>query len=280
MIAVNFFTGTFVGLDGAIIGPADPVPCNVAKTNLGQHWNKATNSFQTSASSLYYVSMAAGSLANRPVDYVLTRNNEPVIRIMRGSTTHTGMIDTTSRDMILDIRQGQELRLVSRGNSSGLGGEMGHLETSLCVFDLRHAMAAPLIAFSVGLGQPLSQPSDTFPFNYVLVNEEGYYNNLNNIFTATTGGYYFFHLSVGAVGGKTVDLTIKRNNLPFMDVFRNSTAHNDVDTLGKSILVELNAGDTMFVSSGDNQLTWSSNLLETSFSGFKYDPEEAEVSHP
>ena len=65
-----------------------------------------------------------------------------------------------------------------------------------------------------------------------------------------------------------------------MDVFRNSTAHNDVDTFGKSILVELNAGDTMYVSNGDNQFTWSSNLLETSFSGFEYDPEAAEVSHP
>ena len=280
MIAVNFFTGTFVGLEGEIIGPADPVPFNVSRTNLGQHWNEATNSFQTSARSLYYVSMAAGPLANRPVDYVLTRNNEPIIRIMRGSTAHTGTIDTTSRDMILDISQGQELRLASRGNDSGLGGEMGHLETSLCVFDIRHAMAAPVIAFSVGRDQPLAGQTAPFPFNEILVNEGGYYDTFTNVFTAITRGYYFFHLSVGAIGGQTVDLIIERNSLPFMDVFRNSTAHNDVDTLGKSILVELNAGDTMYVSNGDNQFTWSSNLLETSFSGFEYETEAAEVSHP
>jgi hypothetical protein len=65
-----------------------------------------------------------------------------------------------------------------------------------------------------------------------------------------------------------MQLTIKRNSDNLFGVYRLATNHNDVDTIGHGMVVQLYAGDQLRVIAEPNTSGYSSNIgLQTSFFG-------------
>ena len=89
-------------------------------------------------------------------------------------------------------------------------------------------------------------------------------------FTAKTSGLYFFSFSAGFQDGRGVTCYI---NTPLqyverVDVYRTSNEHNDVDTTSHDVILALNAGDSLQVSSANGGLFSEPTGAQTSFAGF------------
>jgi hypothetical protein len=110
---------------------------------------------------------------------------------------------------------------------------------------------------------PLSFDTSLFP-SYGSLSWDG----INSRVTIYTGGYYYVYLSAGVKPYSGMQLTIKRNSDNLFGVYRLATNHNDVDTIGHGMVVQLYAGDQLRVIAEPNTSGYSSNTgLQTSFFG-------------
>ena len=257
--------------DEPVSSAVDHVPFKYIYPNLGNHWNDSSQSFSAPFTSQYFVSLSAGARTGSEVDYVLQANNEPFVNIRRASTSHNDP-DMSGRDIIVSLNQFQTLHVASRG-SAGLYSDNG-LQSSISVFDLGDVMF-DVEAFSVGRNQLLIGHAEPFPFNLELVNVGNNYNMLTNNFQAPFDGEYWLSFSTGVYQGEPAEMTLHINGAPYVHLIYNSTTHNGTDTVGRSILVELDQGDLVHLVNGDRKTSVSDALLQTSFSGFEYFPEHA-----
>ena len=132
-------------------------------------------------------------------------------------------------------------------------------------------MKEPEVAFSVARDSPTYGFLDPVTFNVQLVNEGSHYGS-NHRFTAPSDGIYYFSISVGLSPRTTANFTLYKNYKPLENIVRLSTAHNGSDTISRSIMTSLKKYDTIHVGNQENRYVWSSSSLETSFSGFLYEP--------
>ena len=79
-------------------------------------------------------------------------------------------------------------------------------------------------------------------------------------------------MSAGLFAGDNADFRFCKNGVPFASLFRTSTTYNGNDTIGRSVMTSLGTGDLIQIRNFGGQKARSSNLKETSFSGFKYEP--------
>jgi hypothetical protein len=127
------------------------------------------------------------------------------------------------------------------------------------------------VAFSVARDTDTSGSANPLPFNIDIQNDKQYFNKATNKFMAPSSGTYYFSFSVGVMAGRGVDLILYKNNQAFVNIYRTSTSHNGVDTMSRSILMSLTRGDFVYLVNNNKPIR-SSSSLETSFSGFKYQP--------
>ena len=128
-----------------------------------------------------------------------------------------------------------------------------------------------LIVFSVARNVTVSGPLNPLPFDVELVNDEWYYDIFSHTFFAPSNGVYWFSFSVGLQAGQGTEFTLYKNDEPYMNILRTSTTHAGLEQISRSVLMELNFLDTIHIVNG-NSPARSSDLLETTFSGFKYQP--------
>ena len=127
--------------------------------------------------------------------------------------------------------------------------------------------------FSVARRNTVSGHLDPLVFNAELVNEGGHFDTSSHLFKAPTAGIYYFSVSVGLAGGLTAHVELQKNNQAFVNVIRNSTVHPGTETTSRSIMMSLEEGDTIHLVNHADQVAWSTETgLETSFSGFHYQP--------
>ena len=145
-------------------------------------------------------------------------------------------------------------------------------ETSLTVFSLSYGMVDSLVAFSVAREDSLSGSVSPFPFDTQLYLDGLHYDPLSHTFTAPSAGIYFFSFSVGLDAGKTAEFILYKNLEPFAGIVRRSTSHTGIDSIGRSIMMNLQQGDIVYMVNEAGETARSSSMKETSFSGFKYEP--------
>ena len=178
--------------------------------------------------------------------------------------------DITSRDIILDVFSDDNFNI---GSTTGVLSTYQR-DSGIAMFDLTESMAGPhdLVAFSVTRDVLLIGEADPVPFNIHFVNVGGHYNTFSHRFLAPTGGIYFICISTGLFSGASVNLELFVREEPFIDLNRRSTHHSDSDIISRCILLPLGQNDEVHVVNPDGEAAWSSNLMEMSFSGFKYEP--------
>ena len=249
-------------------GPASRLPFNSVFVNYGNRWDSNTKKFVMAAiRGLYFMSLGVGVEAGVPIKYSLMKNNSRVASITRTSTVHPGP-DTVSRDLIVKLSAADSIH-VSSGYA--VRSTSFNYYTYLCLFSITDAMKDFPVAFSVARDGSTSGLLNPVPFNIELVNE-GYHYNQNHIFTAPSDGIYYFSISVGLSAGRTANFTLYKNDEPLANILRLGTNHNGSDTISRSIMISLQRKDTVHVVNQENRVAWSSPELETSFSGFLYEP--------
>ena len=252
-------------------GPAARLPFNRVLVNHGNRWDSNTNKFTMAAMhGLYFISLGVGVHPRLPIKYSLRKNNSRVASITRTSTAHSGA-DTTSRDLIIKLSAADSVHVSSDFRVRSISQ---NYYINLCLFSITDVMKDFPVAFSVARDSSTSGLLDPAPFNIELVNE-GYHYNRNHTFTAPSDGIYYFSISVGLTAGSTANFTLYKNNEPLANILRLATNHNGYDTIGRSIMISLQREDTIHVVNQENRVAWSSPDLETSFSGFLYEPAQA-----
>ena len=207
-------------------------------------------------------------LAEQALDYRLIRNRNSQAGCNRAYSLPAPGGDILNRDLILNLFSDETLSIQS------LSGVFStpELDTGFGIFDLTDTMTTPIVAFSVARDSHLIGETDPVPFNINLANAGNHYDDRSHRFYAPSAGIYFFSISAGIFSGITVNLQMHVENQLFIDLNRQSTHHADVDIISRSIMLQLGLNDTVHMVNGPSEAFYSSPLLETSFSGFKYDP--------
>ena len=246
----------------------NPVPFDTVGSNIGKMWDSSTHKFTMKAEQgVFYVAMDAGTLPSTALNFVLMKSNQPFTSC---SHSYASTYDSTGSDIILTVNESETLHFRS---STGLYSDSG-IYINIAIFNIAELMSSDNdpVVFSVARNSMLWGNVNPMTFNQILVNGNSHFDVSTNKFTAPSSGIYFFTLSVGVTGGFPVEFILYVNDVPFTSVIRESTARTGTDVIGRSIMMNLNKSDTVHIGNKRNTLVYSSQLLETSFAGFKYEP--------
>ena len=249
---------------------ANPVPFDTVGANIGNMWDSNTHKFtMKTEQGVLYVAMDAGVIRFKALNFELQKSNQPFT-----SCSHTYTVqystDSTGRDIIMRLNESETLHFTT---STGLYSD-SHVYTNIAIFNIAELMSSDKdpVVFSVAKNSILSGNVNPVIFNQILFNDYSHFNVSTNKFTAPSSGIYFFTLSVGVTGGFPVEFMLYVNDVPFTSIIRESTARTGTDVIGRSIMMNLNKSDKVHVGNKRNTSVYSSQLLETSFAGFKYEP--------
>ena len=275
-ILFYLFTGSGLSLVSAwrtssVSSAANPVPFDTVGSNIGNMWDSTTHKFTMKAEQgVFYVAMDAGAIGGKALNFVLMKSNQPFTSCSHTYTV-SGNTDSTGRDIILRMNESETLHFTS---STGLYSS-SYVYINIAIFNIAELMSSDNdpVVFSVARNSKLGGTFNPVTFNQILVNDYSHFNVSTNKFTAPSSGIYFFTLSVGVTGGLPVEFIMYVNDVPFTSIIRESTARTGTDVIGRSIMMLLEESDTVHIG---NQK--SSDLLESSFAGFKYEKYGSKVS--
>ena len=202
------------------------------------------------------------------MDFKLVKNSSPFTHCS-SPWTPVGDIYTQNKDLVTRLELGDTLHAsTSTGVFSGL-----YLYPAIGVLSLSEAMDTleDLVVFSVARNVTVSGPLNPMPFDVEHVNDEWYYDIFSHTFVAPSNGVYWFSFSVGLQASQGTEFTLYKNDQPYINILRTCTAHAGIEQISRSVLIELDFLDTVHIVNG-NSTARSSDLLETTFSGFKYQP--------
>ena len=238
-------------------------------------WSSCANSLVSKKSLLvpldgvYFFSLCGGLQNKYPLTYsVVDTSGSTVAQVSRKSSTHNAS-DTISKDTIVQLSKGQKLYVVKTGC---VYDSRDYLLTSWSVFRMTE-MFSPLYLFSSRRSTSQMEPG-VMVFDDVTVDTRGValYNSSSGVFNAVADGVYFFAFTTGVPGGSTQNVTLNVNGVAKVTVYRGSNVTNDIDTLSRSVLLELSENDEVTLSLEDGELYGSKKGEETTFTGFLYSP--------
>ena len=251
------------------ISAANPLQFEEKKVVSGNRWDTTTHSFYIAeAQGLYFVGLTAGTTSGTPVNYTVILSGQHFGGITRTSTAHYDH-DQMGHDFLIHMFAAETMHVSSQ---YAVISYSNVLDTSLTIFSLSYRMVDSLVAFSVAREDSLSGSVAPFPFTTYLYLDGLHYDPLSHTLTAPSAGIYFFSFSVGLDAGKTAEFIMYKNLEPFAGIVRRSTTHNGTDTIGRSIMMNLEEGDIIYLVNEAGETARSSTMKETSFSGFKYEP--------
>ena len=261
----------------------DPLPLNKTITMKGNPWDLDTYSFNVTQATagLYFVALSVGAPKETQVEYILNKSGRRFGGITRTSVTHKSIegyfsSDIISHDFIISLYSGDTLHVSSQNN---VYSSPKQRDTSLSIFSLTHTMLDETAAFCVASNHTISGYRKPVPFNTYLYNAGRHYNPLNHTYTAPSDGIYYFSFSVGLNAHSEADFILYKNDKAYINIYRNSTAHNGTDTIGRAVMMWLDRGDRIYMVNEAGRTARSSPMMETSFSGFKYQPKHGNMVH-
>ena len=256
--------------------PGDPLPLSYNITIKGNQWDPDTYSFNVtqSAAGLYFVALSVGVDTRTPANYILHKSRRRFGGITRTSDIHKPYQDVISHDFLIPLYASDTLHVSSQYNVISWSDQ---LDTSLSIFSLTHTMLDETAAFCVASNHTISGYRKPVPFNTYLYNAGRHYNPLNHTYTAPSGGIYYFSFSVGLNAHREAEFVLYKNNKVYVNIIRRSTKHNGTDTIGRAVMMRLHRGDMIFIVNKAGRTARSSSMMETSFSGFRYQPKHGNM---
>ena len=225
---------------------------------------------------VYYFTFGAGLESGRKLSIWLRYGNTNY-QLVRQHTTHNN-VDSMSRSAMISCSRNSVVRLIIQGNVDDVyGSTQTPITWTAMHYNPGHGEK---IAWSVSKSSEVSSVDSNaaISFSRVDVNEgDGFKSNMN-AFVAPKGGYYWVSFSAGAKAGQQlrINLTRKlaRNGITqvFVDLLRESTTHDNVDTLSRSMLVSLEENDHLYLAAVNGTSFYSDTNNIMSFMGFLVAP--------
>ena len=257
----------FAAVSSTMASSGNPLSLPAIRAKRGGQWNDTTSIFTVSESlGLYFVGLSVGVYKRTQADYTMVLSGQRYAGITRTSI-NTGT-DTIGRDVITPLNATDTVHVSNGYKVFGIGHEA---HTSITIFSISNSMD-DMVAFSVAREDTLSGFSNPVTFAVSLYNAGSHYDELSHVFTAPSSGVYFFSFSLGLIAGGRANFTLYKNNEPFVNILRESTTHTGTDTIGRSVMMELDLFDKVHIANPAGYTARSSELKETSFCGFKYKP--------
>ena len=259
----------FASLTSGYEPAADPFHFTYIRTKKGGQWNDSTSIFTVAESQgLYFVGISLCVRWRTSGDFVVVLSGLRYAGITRTSAAHTEA-NTIGRDVVVPLYAADTVH-ISSGNYAY--GYSQSLESSISIYSLSNSMVNEFVAFSVARLDSFSGFANPVQFFESLYNAGDHYNDYNHAFIAPSSGVYFFSFSVGLIAGGKANFTLYKDNEPYVNILRESTIHNGTDTIGRSVMMELQDFQTVHIGNPAGYTARSSSLKETSFCGFKYEP--------
>ena len=255
----------------AILPASNPVPFNHIETSRGHQWDRTTQRFSIKeAAGLYMVALSVGVPRRQQANYILEvsgRKFGGITRTSRSTSVHSQEI--ISHDFLIQLYAADTLHVSSEYSTISI---IGSEETSLSLFSITYNMVNETVAFSMAMESTISGHIEPVPFNVHLYNSGLHYHPLSHTYTAPSAGVYYFSFSVGLIANETAEFVLYKNVQPYASIVRKSTIHDGTDTIGRAVMMRLDQGDMIYMVNEAGQIARSSPMMETSFSGFKYEP--------
>ena len=254
-----------------VAGVLDPVIFHREIVNYGRAYSGGTYFVPASGPYFFHTSVAART--GRSVDYSLSGSGYPH-SIKRVSTAHSG-IDTLGRDVLVDLTNNDQIQMRSL-DPHGIYSD-GEAQTSWSGFGLNEVMDN-VIAFSVSSTSGWDR-FGPIAFSNELVNVGSGYDRGMNRFRAPVSGVYYFSFSTGAVTRAPLRVQLQSNlKGRIAELWREAISHNGIDLLSRATLVDLVAGEEVWVDLMGGLLSSSVDTRALSFTGFLYDPNHSRVA--
>lgn len=257
-------------LDTPLLGPNDIVWLqDLGGTNSQDRFNAGTDTLTVPSTGIYFMSLCAGFVAKQTA-LVRTKSigsNTYEIGLIRASTAHKR--DSQCRSGMLFLEEGVSVKL---RNDGAMTLSDDQYQTQWSAFSVSDSMLGNT-AFAATLTAPFMN-GGTVQFNDIYINENNVFRTDLHEYVCRETGIYLFDLSVGLKANQYIRVEIQRSitQPKSFELTRTSTMHNDIDTLGRSVLLNCQKNERVFLKLLNGELYGSSNDIMTSFSGFKYDP--------
>ena len=259
----------FAGITSGGVSSGNPFRFPVIKTKRGGQWNDTTSVFTIAEShGLYFVGLNVGVSGRYQADYTMVLSGRRYAGITRSSTSHNN-IDAIGREVITPLYAADTVHV---SNGYQVYGYIDCLDTSVTIFSISNSMVEEMVAFSVARMDSLSGLANPVQFFESLYNVGEHYNDYIHAFIAPSSGVYYFSYSVGLIAGGKANFTLYKDNEPYVNILRESTTHTGTDSIGRSVMMELEEFQTVHIGNPAGYTARSSELKETSFCGFKYEP--------
>ena len=260
----------FAGITSGYVSSGNPLRFPIIKTKRGGQWNDTTSVFTIAESQgLYFVGLNVGVSTRTQGDYTMVLSGQRYAGITRTSTVHNN-VDAIGRDVIAPLYAADTVH-VSNGYQVYSGGN-SYLNTAITIFSISNIMVDEMVAFSVARLDSSSGRANPVEFFEFLYNTGEHYNDYIHAFIAPSSGVYYFSFSVGLISGGKANFTLYKDDEPYVNILRESTSHTGTDTIGRSVMMELEEFQTVHIGNPAGYTARSSSLKETSFCGFKYEP--------
>lgn len=178
------------------------------------------------------------------------------------------------RDIIMELPSEERLRMQST-QPFGLYSD-GEMQTSWGGFSLSESMRS-VVAFSATRTSSWSD-FGRISFPSVILNYGGGFSSVTNSFRAPVTGIYYFSFSAGAAPFAGLRAVITTTSGGQCEIWREGTSHNGYDTLSRTTMLRLNAGEEAWVELRGGLLFSDDVGRQISFSGFLYQPVSTPVA--
>ena len=260
----------FAGITSGYVSAGNPLHFPTIKTKRGGQWNDITSVFTIAEShGVYFVGLNVGVSYRTQGDYTMVLSGQRYAGITRRSTVHNN-VDAIGRDVIAPLYAADTVHVSNRYRVYSAGNS--YLDTAITIFSISNIMVDEMVAFSVARLDSSSGRANPVEFFEFLYNAGDHYNDYIHAFIAPSSGVYYFSYSLGLIAGGKANFTLYKDDEPFVNILRESTTHTGTDTIGRSVMMELEEFETVHIGNRAGYTARSSSLKETSFCGFKYEP--------
>ncbi len=256
------------------VGPEEPLAYDEVIYNPLSLWDQHT--YNVPEDGVYFFHMSSGIESNTASAKELKGLPYPGWNgLIRLSVAHD-TVDTHSGDFLASMTPGDQVYVSLEAGSSVFSD--GQRQTSLAGFNLNETMS-DVVAFSASTTGFFGMVNRPIPFDNVLLDTTGSYSTDSHQFVAPQAGIYYFSSTImvqtdGGPSQGNVRAQFVVNGQTVSELWRESLSHNDIDTLSKAVMLDLQAGDTveMALRSGVVAFTPEYPYLST-FNGFLYAPQ-------
>ena len=251
---------------GLIIRKNYKLNFNVTNFNIGNAWNRRTNTFIAPCAGVYVfsVSFSVPSGTNNGV-YVYV-NSAIHQRVLITSTLHNGFI-MTGKTFAIDFSAGETVYLDSHRPTNNQLYSDNYYIMSFAGF-LYEPLNNPKVIWSVHGNSSISGQNSLLPFDVVSVNVGNGWNKATNRFVVPYAGVYQLHLTATSNYGESIDYRLMWNDVAYVSILSATAVYDrTLNTRSRSVMIEASVGETFYIAT-TNSTGLSSSKCETSFTGY------------